>query len=48
MNRWITSVNYWIVNGISNVRQAEMHTAEPSVHEPSSPEAEIGTEKLKR
>jgi hypothetical protein len=35
------------VNGISNVRQAEIHTAEPLVPEPSVLEVELAIEKLK-
>jgi hypothetical protein len=45
LNRW---KNYFcqllIVHGISDVRQIEMHTAEPSVPEPSSFEVEISIE----
>jgi len=45
LNRW---KNYFcqllIVHGISDVRQTEMHTAEPSVPEPSSFEVEISIE----
>jgi hypothetical protein len=36
------------VHGINDVRQTEIHTAEPSVPEPSSSEVEITVEKLKR
>jgi hypothetical protein len=35
-------------HGISDVRQTEMHTPEPSVPKPSSSEVEIDTKKLKR
>jgi hypothetical protein len=35
------------VNGISDVRQAEIHTAEPLVPEPSALEVELAIEKLK-
>jgi hypothetical protein len=31
-----------------NVRQTEMHTAEPSVPEPSTPEVDTATENLRR
>jgi len=36
-----------IVHGVNDVRQAEIHTAEPLVHEASAFEAEIAIEKLK-
>jgi len=36
------------VHGVSDIRQTEIHTAEPLVHEPSSFECEIAIEKLKR
>jgi hypothetical protein len=36
------------VHGDSEVRQTEIHTAEPLVPEPSVSEVEVGTEKLKR
>jgi hypothetical protein len=35
------------VHGVSEVRQAEIHTAEPLVPEPSALEFELATEKLK-
>jgi hypothetical protein len=35
------------VHGFSDVRQAEIHTAEPPVPEPSALEVELGIEKLK-
>jgi len=35
------------VHGVSNVRQAEIHTAEPVVPEPSALEVELAIEKLK-
>jgi hypothetical protein len=35
------------VHGVIDVRQTEIHTAEPLVPEPSSAEVEIATEKLK-
>jgi hypothetical protein len=36
------------VQDINDIRQTDMHTAEPLVPEPNSFEAEIGIEKLKR
>jgi hypothetical protein len=36
------------VDGVSDVRQTEMHTEEPLVPEPSALEVEMATEKLKR
>jgi hypothetical protein len=36
------------VHGVNDVRQTEIHTAEPLVPEPSSSEVEIAIEKLKR
>jgi hypothetical protein len=36
------------VNGVNDVRQTEMHTAEPSVPEPRSFEVEIVIEKMKK
>ena len=35
------------VHGVNNVRQTELHTAEPLVPEPSAFEVELATEKLK-
>jgi hypothetical protein len=35
------------VNGVSDVRQVEIHTAEPLVPEPSVLEVELASEKLK-
>ena len=35
------------VHGVSNVRQTEIHTAEPTVPEPSAFSVESATEKLK-
>jgi len=35
------------VLGVSDVRQTEIHTAEPLVHEPSTYEVELAIEKLK-
>jgi hypothetical protein len=36
------------VHGVNDVRQAEIHTAEPLVPEPSASEIEMAIEKLKR
>jgi hypothetical protein len=36
------------VHGTGGVRQTEMHTAEPFVPEPSTPEVEVASRKLKR
>jgi hypothetical protein len=36
------------VHGVSDVRQIEIHTAEPLVRDPSSFEVEIATAKFKR
>jgi hypothetical protein len=36
------------VHGVSDVRQTEIHTAEPLVTEPSAFEFELAIEKLKR
>jgi hypothetical protein len=36
------------VNGVNDVRQTEIHRAEPLVPEPSDPEFEMAIEKLKR
>jgi len=35
------------VHGVTNVRQTEIHTAEPLVPEPSASEVELAIEKLK-
>ena len=35
------------VHGVHDVRQTEIHTAEPLVHEPSSFEVDLAIEKLK-
>ena len=35
------------VHGINDVRQREIYTAEPLVHEPSASEVELAIEKLK-
>jgi hypothetical protein len=49
LNRW---KNYFCqllsVSGVNDVRQTEIHTAEPLVPEPSSSEVEIAIENLKR
>jgi hypothetical protein len=49
LNRW---KNYFCqllnVHGVNDVRQTEIHAAEPLVPEPSSFEVEIAIEKLKR
>jgi hypothetical protein len=49
LNRW---KNYFCqllnVHGVNDVRQTEIHTAEPLVLEPSSSEVDISIEKLKR
>ena len=36
------------VHGVNDVRQTEIHTAEPLVPEPSAFEGELANEKLKR
>jgi hypothetical protein len=49
LNRW---KNYFCqllnVHAVNDVRQTEIHTAEPLVPEPSSSEVEIAIEKLER
>jgi hypothetical protein len=35
------------VHGVKDVEQAEIHTAEPLVHEPSDSEVELAIDKLK-
>jgi hypothetical protein len=49
LNRW---KNYFCqllnIHGVKDIRQTEIHTAEPLVPEPSSSEVEIAIEKLKR
>jgi hypothetical protein len=49
LNRW---KNYFCqllnVHGVNDVRQTEIHTAEPLVPEPSSSEVHVAIEKLKR
>ena len=36
------------VHGVNNVRQTEIHTAEPLVSEPSASDTELANERLKR
>jgi hypothetical protein len=49
LNRWKSYFCQLLnVHGIYDVRQKEIHTAEPLVPEPSSSEVEIAIEKLKR
>jgi hypothetical protein len=47
LNRW---KNYFCqllnVHGVNDIRQTEIHTAEPLVPEPSSSEVEIAVEKI--
>jgi len=38
----------FLVHGVSNVRQTEIHAAEPLVPEPSAFEFEMAIEKLKQ
>ena len=38
----------FVVHGFSDVRQTEIHTAEPLMPESSAPEFEMAIEKLKR
>jgi hypothetical protein len=49
LNRW---KNYFsqlfIVHGVSDVRQIEIHTAEPLIPDPSPSEVEIAIAKLKK
>jgi hypothetical protein len=48
MNRWRNYICQLLnVHGINNVRQNEIHTAEPYVPKPSSFGVEIATETLK-
>jgi len=44
-----SSVSLWTahVHGVNDVRQTEIHTAEPLVPEPSAFEVELAIEKLK-
>ena len=35
------------IHGINDVRQTEIHTAEPTVSEPSAYDVELATEKIK-
>ena len=47
--RWRNHFTHLLnVNGVSDVRQTEIHTAEPLVPEPSIFEVAMATEKLKR
>jgi hypothetical protein len=49
LNRWRNYFSHLMnIHRVSNVRQIEIHTAEPSVPDPSPSEAEIATAKLKR
>jgi hypothetical protein len=49
LNRWKNFFNHVInVPGVHNVRQKDIHTAEPLVPEPSLVEVEIAIGKLKR
>jgi hypothetical protein len=46
--RWRNYISQLLnVNGVSDVRQAEIHTAEPLVPEPSASEGEVAIDKLK-
>jgi hypothetical protein len=48
LNRWKNIFNYVLnVQGVHNVRQTDIHTAEPLVPEPSLVEVEIAIGKLK-
>ena len=48
MARWRNYFSHILnVHGVSDVRHAEIHTAEPLVPEPSSLEVEVAIEKLK-
>jgi len=48
MARWRNSFSLLLnVHGVNDVRQAEIHTAEPLVPEPSAFEVELAVEKLK-
>jgi hypothetical protein len=48
LNRWKNYFNQFLnINGVNAIRQAEMHTAEPSVLKPSPLEVKTATEKLK-
>jgi hypothetical protein len=44
----IGHIYYVVCDGVSDVRQAEIHTAEPLVPEPSALEVELAIEKLKK
>ena len=48
MTRWRNSLSQLFnVHGAKDVRQADIHTAEPLVPEPSAFEVELAIEKLK-
>jgi hypothetical protein len=48
LSRWRNSFSQlFSVHGVSDVRQTEIHTAEPLVPEPSASEVEFDIEKLK-
>ena len=48
MARWRNYFSQLLhVHGVNDVREAEIHTAEPLVHEPSAFEVELAIEKLK-
>jgi len=47
--RWMNQFSQlFSVHGVNDVRQTEIHTAEPLVPEPSAFEVEMAIEKLKR
>jgi hypothetical protein len=49
MARWRNHFSQlWNVHGVNDVRQTEIHTAEPLVPEPSVFEVETAIKKLKR
>jgi hypothetical protein len=49
LNRWKNYFSQLLnVHGVNDVRQTEIHTAEPLVPEPTSSEVEIAIDKLKR
>jgi hypothetical protein len=45
---WRNGPPKWSVHGVNDVRQTEIHTAEPLVPDPSAFEVEMPTEKLKK
>jgi len=48
MTKWRNYISQLLnVHGVNNVRQAEIQTAKPLVHEPTAFEVEMATEKLK-